>query len=131
MNPPVLKNLKTSAVLAAGALTLSVLAAAPAVATDEPMGQNAPSAPTAPAAAAEAPHSFGKVVAKTGVNIRKHPNTWSKILGGFSHGQVIRIDCKVKGENILGNDRWYKRAYKDGWVSARWVKNLDHVPWCH
>lgn len=127
MNPPVLNKLKTSAVLAAGALTLSVLAAAPAMAADGPASQQAPSAPMA---AATSSHKLGKVVARTAVNIRKHPNTWSSVLGSIEHGKIIHIKCKVKSENVLGNDRWYKLAHRDGWVAARWVKNLDPIPWC-
>lgn len=138
MNPPVLKHFKASAVVAATAITLSGLAAAPALADTAPVGQNAPmAAPQSMTADATMEtmghphrHGLGKVVARTGVNIRKFPTTKSKILGAIPHGKIIKIKCKVRGENVDGNNRWYKLAHRPGWVSARWVKNLTHIPWC-
>lgn len=125
MNPPVLKSLKTTVAVTAAALTMGALAATPSVAATAPAVQKAPSA------AAYHAHKHGKVIARSGVNIRSHPTTHSSILGGYPHGAIIKIKCKVIGENVQGNNRWYKLAYQPGWVSARWVKNLEHIPWCH
>lgn len=127
MNPPVLKSLRTSAAVATAALALSAVAAAPAVATTAPSGQ-APSAPSA--TAYHHWYKLGKVTARHGVNIRQYPNTHSRILGSYPHHAIVKIKCKVRGEEVRGNDRWYKLAWRPGYVSARWVKNLDHIPWC-
>ena len=100
-------------------------------------------------------HDRGKVIAKHGVNVRKDPTTSSKIVGGFNHGKIVKIKCKVRGQSIDGNRIWYKvedddkkkdkkdkkdnrrhdrrdrRHHNDeGWVTARWVKNLDRISWC-
>ncbi|MCZ7413485.1 MULTISPECIES: SH3 domain-containing protein [unclassified Streptomyces] len=135
-----LKSVKTTVALTAGALTLSVLGAAPALAGDEEA--KATTTQTAPAAAgvveetadhtaeAAAHARWGKVIARTGLNIRKKPTTHSKIVGGLPYGAKVKIICKVNGQTIKGNPRWYKLAHHKGWVTARYVKNLNYIPWC-
>ncbi|MFC7219170.1 SH3 domain-containing protein [Streptomyces polyrhachis] len=93
----------------------------------------------APAAAAAQPGSVktwgdgyprGVVVAKGGVNIRSAPShvgsTWR---GNVGRSEVIDLVCKVCGTDVLGNGIWFK--LRDGdYVTARYVKNVDYVPWC-
>ncbi|GAA4664635.1 hypothetical protein GCM10023347_15810 [Streptomyces chumphonensis] len=134
-----LKSMKTTVALTAGALALGVLGAAPALA-DEEQPQTSGTTQAAPEAAVEetADHTaeaashvrWGKVVTWRGVNIRSKPTTHSKVLGAYPYHAKIKIACKVKGQNIDGNNRWYKLYDRKGWVTARYVKNLDYIPWC-
>ncbi|PJE96096.1 SH3 domain-containing protein [Streptomyces carminius] len=78
----------------------------------------------------------GRVIARSGLNVRSKPNTHSKVIGSLPYGKVIHIDCKVNSQNIDGNPRWYKLDRKhhhhDGWVSARYVVNIGAAPhYCH
>ncbi|MCX2970412.1 SH3 domain-containing protein [Streptomyces sp. TRM70308] len=139
-----LKSAKTTVALTAGALALAVLGAAPSLAADEDPAM-APNAAEAPAeakpssdetadhtdAADEAAHvAYGRVVAKTALNIRSRPTTHSAVLGSYRSGAKIALECKVRNQNVGGNDIWYKLYDRQGWVTARYVKNLDHVAWC-
>ncbi|MFJ3903301.1 hypothetical protein [Streptomyces sp. NPDC090025] len=42
----------------------------------------------------------------------------------------MRISCKVKGENVNGNDLWYKLANGRGWIAARYARNIGTIPFC-
>jgi SH3 domain-containing protein len=72
------------------------------------------------------------VIARTGLNIRAMPTTNSAVTGGpIKYGTVIRISCKVVGQNIDGNKFWYKLAdarFARGYVSARYVDNIGRAP---
>ncbi|UQA93129.1 hypothetical protein [Streptomyces halobius] len=74
----------------------------------------------------------GKVIAKTGLLKRRGPSTKYKVVGSNPYNKVIKIKCKVNGENIKGNPRWYK--LKDGsysFSSARYIMNIGKAPrWC-
>ncbi|GAB2582932.1 hypothetical protein GCM10027168_14510 [Streptomyces capparidis] len=73
----------------------------------------------------------GKVVSDIGLNVRAYPSTRAQKVGFVPSGKIIELKCKKIGENVRGNKRWYKLDKHDGgWVAARYVKNLDHVPWC-
>lgn len=126
MTSPRQNNVRTSATLAAAALTLGLLAASPTAAVES----GKPTPPSVASDPSHAHHKFGVVIAKHGVNIRKWPTAHSKMLGTIDHGKIVYIKCKVRGEDIKGNDRWYKLRMRWGWVSARYVKNLTHIPWC-
>lgn len=54
----------------------------------------------------------GKVIAKSGLNVRKGPSTQSPILKAYKYGEIINI------YSIL--DGWYKTD--DGWVFGRYVE---------
>lgn len=84
-----------------------------------------------PASASEAPD--GRVIAKSGVNVRSLPTTVGYPLSVVKYGKVIPLECKVHGTSIDGNDRWYLLPGSDNggeWVSARYVDNIGTVPWC-
>ncbi|MDB1086388.1 SH3 domain-containing protein [Streptomyces sp. ACA25] len=123
-----LKNIKTTVAVTAGALALGLLGASPAVAAEH-RGMPA----SAPAAEVAHPHHHyakGKVVSRIGVNIRAKATTHSKVIGGLPRGAVVNLKCKVKGQNVAGNNIWYRLSDRQGWVAARYVKNLNHVRWC-
>ncbi|MCG3043274.1 SH3 domain-containing protein [Streptomyces fenghuangensis] len=78
-------------------------------------------------------HTYkGRVIARTGLNVRSKPNTHSRVLATLPYGKIVHIECKVNSQNIDGNPRWYKLDRKhhhhDGWVSARYVENIGPAP---
>ncbi|GAA2400430.1 hypothetical protein GCM10010420_28890 [Streptomyces glaucosporus] len=78
----------------------------------------------------------GRVIARSGLNVRTHPNTRSRVINTLPYGKIVHIECKVRGENVNGNNLWYKldRDYHrhNGWVSARYVTNIGPAPhFCH
>lgn len=72
----------------------------------------------------------GRVVSRTPLAVRYGPGTSHRVTGTVSPGMHVWISCKAEGTNVRGNDRWYKLADGQGWVSARYVNNFHHVRWC-
>ncbi|MEU3188715.1 SH3 domain-containing protein [Streptomyces sp. NPDC006923] len=73
----------------------------------------------------------GKVVSRITLNIREDPTTNSPSLGGLRPGAIVALDCKVRGQNVNGNNLWYLLADgAPGYVAARYVQNLSYVPYC-
>jgi hypothetical protein len=72
----------------------------------------------------------GRVAAPSGLNVRAEPTTDASSLATLADGVSVRITCKVQGENIGGNPRWYKLG-TGRWVSAQYVTNIGSPPsWC-
>ncbi|MFW6692976.1 SH3 domain-containing protein [Streptomyces sp. MAR4 CNX-425] len=116
--------------VATAALTLGALAATPPPAAADSEGQKAEAAQ-----AADGRHYpyRGRVLGNNGVNKRAEPTTRSRIVGWAGSGSIVRIQCKVIGQNVLGNNRWYRvpvRGGGHGYMSARYVVNLDQIPFC-
>jgi hypothetical protein len=84
----------------------------------------------------EEPLPRGVVLARTGLLVRAEATTRAPVVDGLKWSQIIDIQCKKFGENVLGNSIWYRLDddwswNKSGrWVSARWVRNVDFVPFC-
>ncbi|WP_338779114.1 Ig-like domain repeat protein [Streptomyces sp. DG1A-41] len=73
----------------------------------------------------------GKVVSKHMLTVRQAPRIDAKAVGTLRAGQTIAIRCKATGQPVGGNNRWYKLARDPrGWVTARYVKNLNSIPRC-
>lgn len=144
-----MKTLKTTAAVSVGALAFGALAATSASAVP----QHAPSSPATQVAGPNDDWNedeyagdergrdkkdrgrgkydpLGKVVSRIDLNVRTRPDTDGRVVGSLRPGKVVKLDCKVIGEKVDGNKRWYKLEDRKGWVAARYVKNLDHVPWC-
>lgn len=68
-----------------------------------------------------------KVVGDPFVQIRTKPTTNSRSVGTIPHNKVIEIVCKVNGQWVDGNPRWYQ-LYTGRWVAARYVKNIEWTP---
>lgn len=123
-----LKRTKTAVTLAAGAMALGLLGAAPVAATTT----------TTTGAAAPAVKTWddwsssqrGVVIAKPGILIRSQPTTASHKMGFIDRGEIVWIDCKVDGQDVWGNGIWYKLSSHNGYLAARYVKNVDHIPYC-
>ncbi|MCF6524250.1 SH3 domain-containing protein [Streptomyces sp. JJ36] len=77
----------------------------------------------------------GRVIAKTGLNVRTGPSTRFRVVDVLPFGTVVGIRCKVRGEVIDGNPRWYKLndgRFVDGFSAARYITNIGPAPrWCH
>lgn len=93
-------------------------------------GSQAAAQSGAQSAAQAAASVKGKVVSTVPLRIRASATTNSADLGSYAPGAVINLKCKVNGQTVDGNPRWYKLADRTGWVAARYVQNLAAVPWC-
>ncbi|WP_330173187.1 SH3 domain-containing protein [Streptomyces sp. NBC_01498] len=112
----------------AGVLLAGTALAAPAVADDHRPGPASVTAQDDQAQAAA--YARGRVIAHPSVLVRKTPNRNHPPIGEIPFGTYIDIKCKVNGEVIDGNPRWYLLK-NGGWVSARWVENVNGIPpWC-
>ncbi|MBA2812549.1 SH3 domain-containing protein [Streptomyces sp. KM273126] len=133
----------TVAVLAALALSPAAVAVADGIPTTPPASSTAPSqqAPTghAPTARHTTPSnkepnavrrsSRGVVATRTArLNIRSGPGTGYHVIGSLRHGAKVPLAYKKDGTRVGGNKHWYKLADRKGYVSARYVRNLDVVP---
>ncbi|MEU9749185.1 MULTISPECIES: SH3 domain-containing protein [Streptomyces] len=113
----------------AGVLLAGTALAAPAVAADHQSGPGPASFTTQSETSAAFVHK-GRVIAKPSLNVRKNPNTNRPPIGSIPYGTVIELRCKVNGEVVDGNPRWYLLK-NGGWVAARWVENINVAPgWC-
>ncbi|MFI1198316.1 SH3 domain-containing protein [Streptomyces sp. BHT-5-2] len=113
-----------AAVLASAGLLCGVLGGGVAAAA-------APS-PSAPGVA----HGFhrGQVTAEPRLTLRAGPGTSYRAVGSLPHGEVVSVRCKVNGQRVHGNPRWYRiREGRSGraWASARYIRTLRETPrWC-
>lgn len=98
------------ALTAAAALGATLLAAVPA--------QAAPALP------------YGTVTAGDGVIQRQYPSTDSSVKGSLRYRQEVGLRCKVRAQNIAGNDIWYLLRNESTWVSAKYVDNTGFVSYC-
>ncbi|MFE9220243.1 SH3 domain-containing protein [Streptomyces lavendulae] len=74
---------------------------------------------------------YGTVESHNGVNVRNCPSTYSSVLRTLGNGEHVGLQCKVRTQNIDGNDIWYLlRERGGGWVTARYVANTGNVNWC-
>ncbi len=70
--------------------------------------------------------------ATTALQMRYAPSTASNPRGTVLKGQTFKIECKVRGTMVDGNNLWYLLPPGNThWVSARYVKNVGPAPdWC-
>ncbi|MCX5204784.1 hypothetical protein OG897_25425 [Streptomyces sp. NBC_00237] len=116
-----------------GAVSLGI-----ALAVCAPTASASVSSSSSPASVrASAPTAFvaahgvgGKVTARHGQFVREHATSSSRKLGSYRDGAIVRLACKVRGQNIHGNDIWFKLWDRSGWLSAKYVQNFGHVNWC-
>lgn len=72
----------------------------------------------------------GRVISKISLRVRSAPNLAATAVGSVNPGQIINITCKVNGQWVDGNPRWYQLG-ENRWVSARYVENVGQAPkWC-
>ncbi|MFG2196011.1 SH3 domain-containing protein [Streptomyces sp. NPDC048639] len=108
--------------LAAAAGLLAVTAATPAYAASAGSSASSPQVMS---------DYKGRVIAATGLNVRKQPWQSSPVVGFLPYGKVVSIECKVNGQSIDGNPRWYRINGYGGYASARYIENIGPAPhWC-
>ncbi|AIA02254.1 hypothetical protein [Streptomyces noursei] len=111
----------------AGALTTAValgatlLVAAPAQADPQPR----------PQMQASSGDSYGTITASRGMNEREYPSTDSASQGDLRNRARVYLVCKVRAQNIRGNEVWYLvRGSRRSWISAKHVTNTGFVRYC-
>ncbi|MFE4367635.1 hypothetical protein ACFRMN_05140 [Streptomyces sp. NPDC056835] len=121
----------------AGAGPLAAGPAGAAEVTDSPavssLAVSSPAGDLPPTRSAKTPvgEPKGKVVSRITLSIRAEPTSRSAYLGGLRPGTVIPLFCKVRGENVEGNNLWYLLGdARPGYVAARYVENQSPVPFC-
>ncbi|MGO4455909.1 SH3 domain-containing protein [Streptomyces sp. M-16] len=72
----------------------------------------------------------GLVVSTSGLKVRAHASTHSRVVGVLDPWQKVRLSCQAEGAWVEGNDIWYRLHGRPGWVSAGYVHNYTRVPWC-
>ncbi|WP_328332571.1 MULTISPECIES: SH3 domain-containing protein [unclassified Streptomyces] len=117
------KTSKLVMALTAGAMAVG-LAAGPALAGDLSNGTANKDQMTAPAAMSL---FKGRVISRTGVLVRSGPSQRFRVVGSYSFNSIVPIVCKVRGQNVQGNDLWYKTP-KGNFVSARYIANIGAIP---
>ncbi|MFD9812858.1 SH3 domain-containing protein [Streptomyces sp. NPDC059080] len=83
----------------------------------------------APAQAAAA-QPYGKVLSATGMKERRYPSTDAPATGYQRHHAQVGLRCKVRAQNVGGNDVWYQLRDRATWVAAKYVANTGPVPFC-
>ena len=112
----------TGALMAAAMVGGSLLTAGPA---------QAAVAPQAPTVAKPSPAwPYGTVTSHSGVNKRQYPSTDSSSRGMLPHRSKVGLKCKVRAQNIGGNEIWYLLRDRPVWVAAKYVHNTGYVKWC-
>lgn len=65
------------------------------------------------------------------LNKRVAPTTSAATAGTLARGAGVDIICKLEGQNVAGNNRWYYLT-NGRWVAARSVENVGRAPrWCN
>ena len=80
----------------------------------------------APPAQAAGTTYQGKVTASV-LTVRSAPTSAAAKVGSLARGTAVKIQCKVFGPRVDGNDLWYKLA-SGRWVTARYVSNVGSAP---
>jgi len=84
-----------------------------------------------PARAAAPAGTVGRVIDPSGVDVHDEPNTSSRLIATLPYGTTVALRCKIQGETVDDNPRWYRLSDRDGYVPARWVKIISGLPvWC-
>jgi hypothetical protein len=67
----------------------------------------------------------------TAITKRAAPTTASAKVGSLARGAGVDIVCKLEGQSVAGNNRWYFLS-DHRWVAARYVGNVGQPPgWCN
>lgn len=67
----------------------------------------------------------------TALTKRAAPTTAAASAGTLARGARVDIICKLDGQTVAGNKRWYYLT-NGRWVAARYVSNVGPTPgWCN
>lgn len=70
---------------------------------------------------------MGRVLARPTLNLRARPTSASSAVGTVKYGSLVEIICKLNGQPVDGNPRWYQLT-NGRWVTARYVANVMAPP---
>jgi hypothetical protein len=117
--------MSTSDILVARGKTLA--AGAGALATAAALGATLLAAAPAQAVPAK---PYGTVTVNS-LNERQYPSTDSSVKGILHYRAQVGLVCKVRAQNIAGNDVWYLvRGPRATWIAAKYVTNTGYVKYC-
>lgn len=75
------------------------------------------------------PFRNGTVRAHGGLIAHSAPSTHAPSTSAYADGAQVKIDCRVNGPEVDGNDIWYLLPGEGAmWVSARYVENDGPAP---
>ncbi|MET9604817.1 SH3 domain-containing protein [Streptomyces sp. NPDC006512] len=77
-----------------------------------------------------AAHPVGVVDSRAALNVREKPTVYSKVVKKLRPNQRVALSCQKRGGWVDGNPVWYRLHGSKGWVSARYVHNLQPVRPC-
>ncbi|MFD9452204.1 hypothetical protein ACFWBC_03775 [Streptomyces sp. NPDC059985] len=80
--------------------------------------------------APRATHPVGEVVSDAALHVRQKPTVYSGVVKVLRPHQRILLNCQKRGGWVDGNPVWYRIQGSNGWVSARFVHNLQPVRSC-
>ncbi|MEU9763147.1 SH3 domain-containing protein [Streptomyces sp. NPDC047985] len=90
----------------------------------------APLAVAAPAQTSVPVKSYATVTSQNGLNERQYPSTDSSVVGTLDYYDRVGLRCKVRAQNIAGNDVWFLLRGKPVWISAKYAVPTGFVPYC-
>lgn len=73
---------------------------------------------------------YATVISQSGVNERQYPSTDSSVLGILPYADQVGLECKVRAQEVAGNDVWYLLRDEQAWISARYAVQTGVVPYC-
>ena len=80
--------------------------------------------------APKAAYPVGEVVSDAALHVRQKPTVYSGVVKVLRPHQRIQLNCQKRGGWVDGNPVWYRIQGFNGWVSARFVHNLQPVRPC-
>ncbi|MFD4947123.1 SH3 domain-containing protein [Streptomyces sp. NPDC058409] len=83
-----------------------------------------------PAQASFPVEPYATVISQSGVNERQYPSTDSSALGILEYADQVGLRCKVRAQNVFGDDVWYLLRDEQAWISGRYVVQTGTVPYC-
>ncbi|MBT2471295.1 SH3 domain-containing protein [Streptomyces sp. ISL-66] len=75
-------------------------------------------------------HPVGVVDSRAPLNVRERPTVYSDAVGKLYPHERVLLSCQQRGGWVDGNPVWYRLRGSQGWVSARYVHNLQPVRPC-
>ncbi|MCX4775653.1 SH3 domain-containing protein [Streptomyces sp. NBC_01264] len=73
---------------------------------------------------------MGVVETRAPLNVRERPTVYSDVVKKLHPQQRVLLVCQTRGGWVDGNPVWYRLHGSKGWVSARYVHNLQPVRPC-
>ncbi|MFF3212662.1 SH3 domain-containing protein [Streptomyces sp. NPDC002886] len=72
----------------------------------------------------------GVVETRAPLNVREKPTVYSDVVKQLRPHERVLLVCQKRGGWVDGNPVWYRLHGSKGWVSARYVHNLQPVRPC-